>query len=218
MDKEKCRQKIEEDGLIAVIRAQNKEEALLTACAVQEGGAGILEVTMTVPGAVEVIEHLVRSVEGEVIIGAGTVLDVETAAAVIEAGASFVVSPCLIPELVRFADHRGILVMPGAMTPTEIFMAMEAGAEMVKVFPGSVLGPNYIKAVLAPMPRARLVPTGGVNLDNVGNWIKKGAAAVGVGSELTGGAKTGDYEVVRDVARRFLLQIKEARQAVREGS
>jgi len=218
MDREECRQMIEKNGLIAVIRARNKEEALLAARAVREGGAGIIEVTMTVPGAAAVIEHLVRSMGSEAIIGAGTVLNAETADAVIEAGAAFVVSPCFIPGLVRYVSLRGILVMPGAMTPTEILTAMEAGADMVKIFPGSALGPAYLRAVLAPLPRARLVPTGGVSLDNVGRWIKSGAAAVGVGGELTGGAKTGDYDLVRDTARRFLEQIEEARRAVREGS
>ncbi len=212
MSKEMCMEKITDAALIAVIRARNKEQALNITKAVHEGGVGVIEVTLTVPGALEVIEHLVNNNEGNMLIGAGTVMDSETARLAILAGADFVVSPYLNVELVKTCNRYRILTMPGAMTIAEIVNGMEAGADMIKVFPGSILGPGFIKAVKGPLPQAKLVPTGGVNLDNVADWLKNGALAVGVGSELTRGADEGDYKMVSFTAKSFVEKINETRQ------
>ncbi len=212
MDKEMCMKIIADAALIAVIRARNKEQALNITKAVYIGGVNAIEVTMTVPGALEVIEHLVKNKEENTLIGAGTVLDSETARHAILAGADFVVSPCLNVEVVRTCNRYRILTMPGAMTITEIVNGMEAGADVIKVFPGNVLGPGFIKAVKGPLPHAKLVPTGGVSLDNVIEWIKNGSLAVGVGSELTRGADENNYKLVSSTARSFVEKITKARK------
>lgn len=212
LDMEKTLEKIAAAGLIAVVRAENENQALDIVDALKKGGAEIIEVTMTVPGAVEIIDQLVKAGSEKTIIGAGTVMDLETARAVISAGAQFLVSPHLNTDLIRFCKDSGVLYMPGAMTPTEIVTAVEAGALAVKVFPGNVLGPGFIKAVKGPMPRVRLIPTGGVNLDNVEQWIQSGAYAVGVGGELTRGSENGDYARITASAMEFIDKIALARQ------
>lgn len=205
-------QKIMESGLVAVVRADNSEKAFKIADACIAGGVAAIEITFTVPGAVDVIKDLCnRYNSGEIIIGAGTVLDPETARAAILAGAQYVVSPSLNVETVRLCNRYQIPVMPGAMTIKEVVEAMEAGADIVKVFPGEIFGPKFIKAVKGPVPQAPLMPTGGVSLDNVEEWIKAGCVAVGAGSSLTAGAKTGDYQLITDVARQFIAKIRQAR-------
>jgi 2-dehydro-3-deoxyphosphogluconate aldolase/(4S)-4-hydroxy-2-oxoglutarate aldolase len=159
-----------------------------------------------------VIERLAETyADGGMRIGAGTVLDPETARTAILAGADFVVAPCLNPEVVRLCKRYDVLAMPGAMTVREIVECLEAGADLIKVFPGEVLGPRFIKAVRGPLPQARLVPTGGVALDNVGEWIRAGCVAVGVGGNLTAGARTGDYASVSAMARQLVERIHAAR-------
>jgi len=148
------------------------------------------------------------------ILGAGTVLDSETARIAILAGASYIVSPCFNLETARLCNRYQVIYMPGCMTINEIVHAMEAGADVIKVFPGSAYGPDFIKAVKGPLPQAVLMPTGGVNLDNVGQWIKNGCVAVGVGSELTAGAKTGDYGLITETAKAFVNKVREARGPV----
>jgi 2-dehydro-3-deoxyphosphogluconate aldolase / (4S)-4-hydroxy-2-oxoglutarate aldolase len=217
MNSEKCLGKIAAAGLIAVIRADNEKEALSIVAALEEGGAVIIEVTMTVPGAVEVIEKLVKDGSETVTIGAGTVMSVETARAVISAGAQFIVSPHLNTDLIQFCNDSGVLYTPGAMTPTEIVTAVESGAPAVKIFPGNVLGPGFIKAVRGPMPGVRLIPTGGVSLDNVEQWIKSGAYAVGVGGELTRSSKSGDFAQITELAREFIEKIDLARKRINSG-
>lgn len=205
-------QKIMESGLVAVVRADNSEKAFKIADACIAGGVAAIEITFTVPGAVDVIKDLCnRYNSGEIIIGAGTVLDPETARAAILAGAQYVVSPSLNVETVRLCNRYQIPVMPGAMTIKEVVEAMEAGADIVKVFPGEIFGPKFIKAVKGPVPQAPLMPTGGVSLDNVEEWIRAGCVAVGAGSSLTAGAKTGDYQLITDVARQFIAKIRQAR-------
>lgn len=205
-------QAIVDGGLIAVVRAESTEQALRIAEACREGGAAAIEITFTVPGAVGVIERLAEEyADGSILIGAGTVLDPETARAAILAGAHFVVAPCLNAEVVRLCARYDILAMPGAMTVREIVECMEAGAQLIKVFPGEVLGPRFIKAVRGPLPHARLVPTGGVALENVGEWIRAGCAAVGVGGNLTAGARNGDYASVTAMARQLTERIRAAR-------
>jgi 2-dehydro-3-deoxyphosphogluconate aldolase / (4S)-4-hydroxy-2-oxoglutarate aldolase len=205
--------KIEASGLVAVIRAENSEQASRIAEACSLGSVAALEITFTVPGAAGVIEHLAKKSTGEILLGAGTVLDPETARIAILAGAQFVVSPALNLETARLCNRYRVPYLPGAGTVREVIEAMECGADIVKVFPGEIFGPAFVKAVKAPLPHAQLMPTGGVNLENVGDWIKAGAVAVGIGGNLTAGAKTGDYVSITRIAQQFAEKIKEARRS-----
>ncbi|MDF2547356.1 MAG: bifunctional 2-keto-4-hydroxyglutarate aldolase/2-keto-3-deoxy-6-phosphogluconate aldolase [Anaerosolibacter sp.] len=205
-------QKIVESGVVAVIRAESKEQGMKIIEAVKKGGIKALEITMTVPGAVDIIKELSEVYKNEdVIIGAGTVLDPETARACILAGAKYIVSPSLNVETVKLCNRYRIPVMPGIMTVKEAIEALEYGAEIVKVFPGNAFGPSIISAFKGPLPQGNFMPTGGVSLDNVKDWIKAGAIAVGTGGDLTKGAKTGDYDLVTETARKFVEEVKKAR-------
>jgi 2-dehydro-3-deoxyphosphogluconate aldolase/(4S)-4-hydroxy-2-oxoglutarate aldolase len=206
--------RITDAGLVAVVRAETADAAQRTADAVLEGGCPAVEMTFTVPGAHRVIEALAaRYKPAELILGAGTVLDPETARVAILSGASYVVSPSLNVETVRLCNRYQVPCMPGAMTVREVIEALEAGADIVKLFPGEAFGPSIIKAIRGPLPQAPLMPTGGVDLSNVAEWIKAGAVAVGTGSSLTGPAKAGDFAAVTRTAREFIEKIREARQA-----
>lgn len=212
MDKEKIIAKITECGLVAVVRAETSEQGLKIAEACAKAGVAGIEITFTVPGAADVINDCVKKFDnGEIIIGAGTVMDAETARAAILAGAQYIVSPYLNLETVKLCNRYRVPVMPGAMTIKEIVESMEAGADIVKIFPGDIFGPRIIKDVRGPIPYAKMMPTGGVSLDNVDQWIKAGAVAVGVGGNLTKGAKTGDYASITSIAEQFIAKIKEAR-------
>ena len=214
MNKVEVLRKIQECGVVAVVRAENGEQALKIADACIQAGIAAIEITFTVPGAADVIAQLAKAyTKGEVIVGAGTVLDPETARAAILAGAQYVVSPCLNEEVVKLCLRYQIACMPGAMTIREVVACMEAGADIVKVFPGELFGPAFIKAVKGPIPQARMMPTGGVSLDNVADWIKAGCVAVGVGGSLTAGAKTGDYASIASIGAQFVAKVKEARGA-----
>lgn len=204
-------QKIHDTGVVAVVRADNEEQAQKIATACMEGGINAIEVTFTVPGADRVIASLKKFAEDELILGAGTVLDSETARIAILAGAQYIVSPCFDLETAKLCNRYQIPYMPGCMTISEIVQAMEAGADVIKVFPGNAFGPDIIKAIKGPIPQATLMPTGGVSLDNVDQWIKNGCVAVGVGGDLTAGAKTGDYELVTETAKQFVAKVKQAR-------
>jgi 2-dehydro-3-deoxyphosphogluconate aldolase/(4S)-4-hydroxy-2-oxoglutarate aldolase len=164
-----------------------------------------------VPGAAGVIEHLAKRRSAEILLGAGTVLDPETARIAILAGGQFVVSPALNPETARLCNRYQVPYMPGASTIREVIEAMECGADIVKVFPGEILGPAFVKAVKGPLPQAQLMPTGGVSLENVAQWIHAGSVAIGVGGNLTAGAKTGDFASITHIARQFVEKIQEAR-------
>jgi 2-dehydro-3-deoxyphosphogluconate aldolase/(4S)-4-hydroxy-2-oxoglutarate aldolase len=180
--------------------------------AISSGGIKIIEVTMSVPNALDVIKELSGYCKDEgVTLGVGSVLDPETARAAILAGAEYVVTPCLNTDVIKLCNRYQIPTMPGAMSVKEVVEAMEAGADIVKIFPGELLGPQFIKAVLGPIPQAPLMPTGGVRLDNVKDWFAAGAVALGVGGSLTEGAKKGDYAAVTAVARQFVDRIREAR-------
>ena len=204
--------RITDAGLVAVVRAETADAARATADAVLEGGCPAIEMTFTVPGAHRVIEALAaRYKPSELILGAGTVLDPETARIAILSGATYVVSPSLNPETVRLCNRYQVPVMPGAMTIREVIDAMEAGADVIKLFPGEAFGPAIIKAIKGPLPQAPLMPTGGVDLSIVGEWIRAGAVAVGAGGSLTGGARTGDFAAVTRTAREFIQKIREAR-------
>ena len=204
--------KIVESGLVAVVRAENSDQAARIAEACARGGVAAIEITFTVPGAAVVIEDLAKKCKSdEILLGAGTVLDPETARAAILAGAQFVVSPSLNVETARLCNRYQVPYMPGAGTVREVVEAMEYGADIVKIFPGETLGPAFVKAVKGPLPQACLMPTGGVSLENVAEWIKAGCVAVGVGGNLTRGAKKGDFQSITDLARQFIEKIKQAR-------
>lgn len=206
--------RIIESGVVAVIRAESKEQGIKIVDAVKKGGIKALEITMTVPGAVDIIKELCEIYNSEdVIIGAGTVLDPETARACILAGAQYIVSPSLNPETVKLCNRYRVAVMPGIMTVKEAVEALELGVEVLKVFPGNAFGPSIISSLKGPLPQGNFMPTGGVNLDNIKDWIKAGAVAVGTGSDLTKGAKTGDYELITKTAAEFVEEVRKARGA-----
>ena len=194
------------------MRAESADQAIKIADAVIAGGCPAIEVTFTVPGAHRVIEALAaRYQTSELILGAGTVLDPETARIAILSGATYVVSPSLNVETVRLCNRYQIPVMPGAMSIRDVIEGMEAGADIIKVFPGEVFGPAFIRSVKGPLPHAPLMPTGGVDTENVGEWIRAGAGAVGAGSSLTGAAKKGDFAAITRTAIEFIARIKQAR-------
>jgi len=204
--------RIIESGLVAVVRAESSEQAARIAEACAEGGAAAVEITFTVPGASNVISDLSKQFRNdEILIGAGTVLDAETARIAILSGAQFVVSPAVNSDTARLCNRYQIPYMPGAATTREVIDAMECGADIVKVFPGETLGPAFVKAVRGPLPQASLMPTGGVDINNVTDWIKAGCVAVGVGGHLTAGAKTGDFKSITALSRQFIEKIRSAR-------
>jgi 2-dehydro-3-deoxyphosphogluconate aldolase/(4S)-4-hydroxy-2-oxoglutarate aldolase len=205
-------QRIIDSGLVAIIRADVSAHAGRIAEACAKGGVAALEVTFTVPGAAGVIEALSKEYRpGEMIIGAGTVLDPETARIAILSGAQFVVSPALNNETARLCNRYQIPHMPGTGTVKEIIEAMEAGADIIKIFPSEGLGPGFVKAVRSPLPQAQLMPTGGVSLDNVSDWIRAGCVAVGVSGHLTGTKTANDPNAITDLAKQFLDKIRKAR-------
>jgi 2-dehydro-3-deoxyphosphogluconate aldolase / (4S)-4-hydroxy-2-oxoglutarate aldolase len=201
-------------GIIPVVRAQSADEAMKAIDAIREGGISILEITMTVPGAVGVIEEVSKRYGAEALVGAGTVLDGETARACILAGARFVVSPSLNLETIEVCRRHGVAVMPGALTPTEVVQAWSAGADFVKVFPaGAVGGASYIRSLKAPLPQIELVPTGGVSLKTAADFIKAGASALGVGADLVDlkAIREGQHGLITERAREFVRIVQEAR-------
>lgn len=212
MDKEKVITRITDVGVVAVVRAENSEKAIRIVDACIEGGIPAIELTFTVPKAHKVIEDLAAKYSSdEIILGAGTVMDSETARIAMLSGAEYIVSPYFDLETVKTCNRYRVPCMPGAMTIKEVVAAMEAGADIVKIFPGDLFGPKIIKDIKGPIPYAKMMPTGGVDVDNVDQWIKAGAVAVGAGSSLTAGAKTGDYKAVADTAKLFVERVKAAR-------
>lgn len=208
MRKYEVLQRIEEVGVVAVVRAENSEQAKKIALACMEGGIDSIEITFTVPGAHKVIESLTEEFGDRLLVGAGTVLDSETARIAILAGAKYIVSPGFDLETAKLCNRYQVPYMAGCMTITEMIKAMEAGVDVVKVFPGSAFGPSFIKAVKGPLPQAVLMPTGGVSIDNVDQWIKNGCIAVGVGGNLTKGTS----EEMTNAAKEFVAKVKEARK------
>jgi 2-dehydro-3-deoxyphosphogluconate aldolase / (4S)-4-hydroxy-2-oxoglutarate aldolase len=200
-------------GVVAVIRMKDADKLRGVIDAIAEGGVRAIEVTMTVPGAVGLIEKLAATLPSDIVLGAGTVTDAGTARAVIDAGARFVVGPVYRPEVMTACHERDVAVCPGCFTPTEILDAHERGADIVKVFPATALGPQFIKDVRAPLPQVRLMPTGGVSLDNAGDWIRAGAVAVGVGSALVDAKAVdeGRLDVLTSNARRIVASVAAAR-------
>ena len=213
MNKAEVVNRIIDSGVVAVIRLKDTNRLLKVIEAVRSGGVKSIEITMTVPGAIEIISQLSKVVPADVLIGAGTVVDEETAEQVIEAGAAFVVGPVLNLGIVSLCVKRGIVVMPGCYTPTEILAGWKAGADIIKVFPATSLGPKYFKDLRGPFPDIRLMPTGGVTIDNVGEWIKAGACAVGIGSDLLdkNAIEEERYEVLTERAARMIQNFKAAK-------
>lgn len=203
--------KLLDSGVVAVIRAESVEKAVKLAKASSEGGIVGLEITFTVPGADEVIRTLAKDKEAPYIVGAGTVLDSETARVAILAGAQFLVSPSFDKKVAEIANLYQVPYFAGCVTPTEIVEALKAGVDVIKIFPGSFTTSSYIKAIHGPLPQASLMPSGGVDLDNVEQWIKDGAVAVSAGSSLTAPAKKGDYAGVTEMAKKFVAEVKKAR-------
>ncbi len=212
-DKHQTLQRILDTGITAVIRAKSSAHLIEVAEAIKAGGVECIEVTMTTPDALKVIEETSKRFGDEVVIGVGSVLDAETARAAILAGAEFAVGPCLDLGVIEMCRTYSKPVIPGAFTPTEILTAWRAGADLVKVFPAGGLGPTYFKDVLAPLPQVKLVPTGGVDVDTAGDFIKAGAAALCVGSAMMpkDAMAEGKWDVLTDLASKFVRAVQEAR-------
>lgn len=212
MDKERILTRIQDCGIVAVVRAESTDKAERIVDACMEGGVAAIELTFTVPHADKVIEELAKKYdENDIILGAGTVMDPATARIAMLSGAQYIVSPFLDIETLKMCNRYRVAMMPGIMTVREGVLAMENGADILKVFPGDLYGPKIIKDIRGPIPYAKMMPTGGVDVNNVGEWIKAGAVAVGAGSSLTAGAKTGDYKKITETAKHFVENIKAAR-------
>jgi 2-dehydro-3-deoxyphosphogluconate aldolase/(4S)-4-hydroxy-2-oxoglutarate aldolase len=216
MTSAEVRRRIVDVGIIPVVRAASPQEARLAVEAVRAGGIPIVELTMTVPGAIGLIAEVTKAMGSEVLVGAGTVLDADTAERCIQAGAQFIVSPGFDAATVDRAKRSGILMMAGALTPTEVITAWKAGSDFVKIFPcGAVGGPKYLKALKAPLPQVPMVPTGGVNLETAADFIRAGADALGIGGELVSASAlaSGKTEGITQAARQYLAIVREARAA-----
>jgi 2-dehydro-3-deoxyphosphogluconate aldolase/(4S)-4-hydroxy-2-oxoglutarate aldolase len=200
-------------GIVAVVRAQSSEQLIDVAHALLDGGVDCIEITMTTPNALKVIADCRGTLGEKALIGVGSVLNPQMANDAIGAGAQYVVSPVFVPEVIQAAHNAEMPCVPGAFTPTEILAATEAGADLVKVFPGGSVGPKYFKAVLAPMPHLKLTPTGGVNLDTAAEWIKNGAQTLGVGSALVtkSALASGNMDEIRDLAEQYVKIVADAR-------
>ncbi len=201
-------------GVVAVLRADRPDALVEVAQAIGKGGIGAVEITMTTPGALNVIGECANRLGGEFLLGAGTVLDPETARAAILAGAEYIVTPTLNPDVITLCRRYDKIVIPGALTPTEILTAWECGADIVKVFPATAVGPRYFKDVKGPLPQIELMPTGGVDLENAGDFIRAGACAIAVGGNLVDKAAVaaGDWQVLTDTAMKYVDAVRAARQ------
>ncbi len=214
MNKKQIVEHIEDLGLVPVVRASSADEAMQVIEAIKAGGVNVLEITMTVPGAIKVIEKVTDKYGSDVLVGAGTVLDPETARACLLAGAQFIVSPALNLDTIALCHRYSAPICPGVLTPTEVITAWSAGVDFVKVFPcGSVGGASYVKNLKGPFPQVKIIPTGGVSIKTAADFIKAGASALGVGTDLvnTKAIKEGNPQVVTDAARQYIEIIKEAR-------
>ncbi len=215
--RDKTLTKIREVGLVPIVRAPSPDDAMRAAEAIIAGAIGIAEITMTVPGALKVMDAVAERYGEKVLLGGGTILDPETCRAAILAGAEFIVTPSLDVRVIELAHRYSKPVFPGALTPTEVVTAWQAGADVVKIFPcGPVGGPKYIKALKGPLPQIEMVPTGGVNLENAAEFIKAGAAAIAVGGELVDvkALKAGKFDQITETARKFLEAVQAGRAAL----
>ena len=213
MSKEDQLRRILECGIVAVVRSPDSAQLVDVCRALADGGATVVEITMTVPDALQVVSRVRAALGDRVLLGAGTILDPETARAALLAGAEYVVAPTLNLEVIRACQRYSKLVMPGAFTPTEILTAWEAGADVVKVFPADVLGPAFFKAVRAPLPQLRLMPTGGVDLKTAADFLKAGACCLGVGGQLVEPRAVAErnFDRIRDLARQFVGIVRQTR-------
>lgn len=214
MSKDDDLKRVLDRGIIAVVRLPSGEQLVDVAEALLAGGVDVLEITFTVPRAIHVLETVADRLGDKVLLGAGTVLDTETARAALLAGAEYLVSPTLNLDVIQMARRYGKLVMPGAFTPTEILAAWEAGADIVKVFPSDITGPKYLKAVSGPLPQVRLMPTGGVNLNTAADFLKAGACALGIGGSLVEpqAVAAGDFDRITSLAQQYVAIVDETRQ------
>jgi 2-dehydro-3-deoxyphosphogluconate aldolase/(4S)-4-hydroxy-2-oxoglutarate aldolase len=220
-EKSQVLEAIRASGVVAVVRVDSADEALGAVRALLRGGVVALEVTFTVPDAASVIARVARenaagnfeTPDGALLLGAGTVTSAEQANAAIDAGARYLVSPCVVPEVIATAKERGVAMLPGALTPTEVFNAYQMGGDIIKVFPATRMGPSYIKDLKAPLPHIPLLPTGGVDASNAGEWIKAGAVALGVGGKLVDRAviKAGDWDTLTARAKELVAAVRTAR-------
>jgi 2-dehydro-3-deoxyphosphogluconate aldolase / (4S)-4-hydroxy-2-oxoglutarate aldolase len=213
MSKESQLRQVLDCGIVAVVRSQDSQQLVEVVRALADGGVTVAEITMTVPGALDVVREVRKSLGDRVLLGAGTILDPETARAALLAGAEYIVSPTLNLDVIKLCQRYDKLVMPGAFTPTEILAAWEAGADIVKVFPADVVGPAFFKAMRGPLPQIRLMPTGGVDLTTAAAFLKAGACCLGVGSQLVEpeAVAKGDFNRIRDLAKQYIAIVKQAR-------
>jgi 2-dehydro-3-deoxyphosphogluconate aldolase/(4S)-4-hydroxy-2-oxoglutarate aldolase len=215
MSRQSDLQRVLDRGLVAIIRAPSGEQLVNVASALLEGGIDVIEVTFTVPGVLDIIRDVRRELGDRILLGAGTVLDAESARAAILAGAEFIVTPTVNPEVITLCNRYDKVIMPGGFTPTEVLTAWEAGADIVKVFPADSVGPAHLKALNGPFPQIRLLPTGGVNLQTIGDFFAAGACAVGLGSALVekDALARGDMSRIRELAGQYVTATQEARRS-----
>src|SRR5437588_7486015 len=213
MSKESHLRQVLDSGIVAVVRSPDSQQLVEVVRALAEGGVTVAEITMTVPGALDVVKRVRAELGDSVLLGAGTILDPETARAAILAGAEYIVAPTINLDVIKLCQRYDKLVMPGAFTPTEILTAWEAGADIVKVFPADVVGPAFFKAIKGPLPQIRMMPTGGVDLDTALDFLKAGACCLGVGSQLVEPAAVAarDFKRIRELAEQYVSIVKETR-------
>lgn len=209
-------QRVLDGGIVAIIRAPSSDQLAQVARALYEGGIDVIEVTFTVPDVLQILSDVRKDLGDKILLGAGTVLDPESARAALLAGAEFIVSPNVNLDVIQLCKRYGKVVMPGALTPTEVVTAWQAGADIVKIFPADVAGPSYLKALHGPLPQIRLLPTGGVDLETLPSFVKAGACAVGLGSALVEkqAVQDGDFDRIRTLAQQFVERMKSARADV----
>jgi 2-dehydro-3-deoxyphosphogluconate aldolase/(4S)-4-hydroxy-2-oxoglutarate aldolase len=213
MSKETQLRQVLDSGIVAVVRSQDSQQLVEVVRALADGGITVTEITMTVPGALDVLRQVRQTLGDKVLLGAGTILDPETARAALLAGAEYIVAPTVNLDVIKLCQRYDKLVMPGAFTPTEILTAWEAGADIVKVFPADVVGPAYFKALRGPLPQVRLMPTGGVDLKTAADFLKAGACCLGIGGQLVEPQAVAqrNFERIRDLARQYVAIVKQAR-------
>lgn len=213
MSRESDLQRVLDTGIVSIIRADSGEQLVDVATALYEGGIDVIEVTFTVPGVLDIIAAVRKKLGDRILLGAGTVLDTETARAAILAGAEFIVTPTVNVDVIRMCNRYSKVIMPGGFTPTEVLTAWEAGADIVKVFPADTGGPSHLKALLGPLPQVKLLPTGGVDLETLPGFIKAGACAVGLGSALVEkqAVASGDMNRIRSLAEQYVDCVRKAR-------
>jgi len=211
MSKHQDLQRVLDCGIVAIIRANSGEQLVKVARALYEGGVDVIEVTFTVPNVLEILQAVRKDLGDKILLGAGTVLDSETCRAALLAGAEFIVSPTVNLEVIKMCNRYDKLMMPGAFTPTEVLTAWENGGDIIKIFPGEIGGPNYLKALHGPLPQVRIMPTGGVDLETLPSFFKAGACAVGVGGNLVEkkAVEAGDMDRIRTLAQQYSTLVKQ---------